>query len=319
MANKSVYMALPKNDVNVDEIIVKILNVGVSGLTFSSIVSPQEMSSLLDLAKPLFMSQGSMVEIEAPVKICGDVHGQYADVLRLFDRGGFPPIVNYLFLGDYVDRGPQSLEVVTLFIAYKIKFPGNFFLLRGNHECGAINRVYGFLEEVTRRYGPKLGATLWNSFQLTFACMPYTALVSGRILCMHGGVSKRMKSLDQLRKLPRPVLDVPIPSLETDLLWSDPDEQVNGFEENTRGVGQVFGAEALREITERLDVDLIARAHQVVQDGYEFFANKKLVTIFSAPHYCGSFNNAAAMMNVDKNLTCSFQIMRPISKSMKQA
>ncbi|CAB3404022.1 unnamed protein product [Caenorhabditis bovis] len=317
MANKSVYIALPKTEINVDEIIVRILNLGSTGTSFSSTVAISEILRLLELARPIFMTQGAMVEIEAPVKICGDVHGQYSDVLRLFDRGGFPPIVNYLFLGDYVDRGSQSLEVVTLFIAYKLKFPGNFFLLRGNHECGAINRVYGFLEEITRRYGPKNGMNLWNIFQMTFACMPYTSLVSGRILCMHGGISKRMKSLEQLRKLPRPVLDIPNPSIEIDILWSDPDECVNGFEDNTRGVGQVFGVDALREVMTRLDVDLIARAHQVVQDGYEFFANKKLVTIFSAPHYCGSFNNAAAMMNVDKNLTCSFQIMRPISKSMK--
>lgn len=109
--------------------------------------------------------QGALIYLEAPVKICGDVHGQYSDVLRLFDRGGFPPVVNYLFLGDYVDRGPHSCEVVTLFIAYKLKFPGNFFTLRGNHECGAINRVYGFLDEVVRKYGPKLGNDLWIAYQ----------------------------------------------------------------------------------------------------------------------------------------------------------
>lgn len=112
------------------------------------------------------MRQGSMVEVEAPVKVCGDVHGQYSDVLRLFDKGQFPPLANYLFLGDYVDRGPQSLEVVTLFLAYKCKFPNNFFMLRGNHECGAINRVYGFLDEIQRKYGPRNAMTLWTAFQV---------------------------------------------------------------------------------------------------------------------------------------------------------
>ncbi|CAI2335635.1 unnamed protein product [Caenorhabditis sp. 36 PRJEB53466] len=299
MANKSMYGNVIKNDLDVDGMIVKILNVGVDG-PFQEVVSARDVSVLLDMAKVVFMKQGSMVELEAPVKICGDVHGQYSDVLRLFDRGGFPPFVNYLFLGDYVDRGSQSLETVTLFLAYKVKYPGNFFMLRGNHECGAINRVYGFLDEVGRKYDSKIAGTLWNNFQNCFACMPYTALVAGKILCMHGGISKRMT-----------ILDIPNNSLEIDLLWSDPDATISGFENSTRGVGQVFGNEALIEVMERLGVELIARAHQVVQDGYEFFCNKRLVTVFSAPHYCGEFNNAAAMMNVDKNLMCSFQIMRP--------
>lgn len=148
--------------------------------------------------------------------------------------------------------------------------------------------------------------------------MPYTALVSGRILCMHGGISKRMNNLNQLRNLQRPVLEVANPSVEIDILWSDPDSTVDDFVDSTRGVGQVFGAKALTAIMNKLDVDLVARAHQVVQDGYEFFNNKRLVTIFSAPHYCGEFDNAAAMMNVDKNLTCSFQVnFRKNEKSIK--
>ncbi|CAP29442.3 Protein CBG09902 [Caenorhabditis briggsae] len=307
-----------KSDFNVDEIIVKILNIGSIGTNFEAIISTKHLFSLLDVVKDVFMKQGVMLELEAPVKICGDVHGQYSDVLRLFDRGGFPPLVNYLFLGDYVDRGPQSLEVVCLFLAYKVKFPGNFFMLRGNHECGSINRVYGFLDEVCRKYGPKVGAGLWNTFQYTFSCMPMTALVSGKILCMHGGISCKMKNLNQLRKIARPQLEVPNPSMEIDILWSDPDTTIDGFDDSTRGVGQVFGEAALKSVMSNLGVELVARAHQVVQDGYEFFCKKRLVTIFSAPHYCGEFDNAAAMMNVDKNLTCSFQIMRPVRKDVSK-
>ncbi|EGT52801.1 hypothetical protein CAEBREN_00302 [Caenorhabditis brenneri] len=307
-------MANNQNNFNVDLAISKILQLADHKWSLEHALTADDIFKILELSKPIFMKQGAMVELEPPIKICGDVHGQYADVLRLFDKAGFPPLVNYLFLGDYVDRGPHSLEVVTLFLAYKVKFPGNFFMLRGNHECGSINRVYGFLEEVIRKYGTKFGADLWNAFQHCFACMPYTALVAGKILCMHGGISQKMTSLNQLRKLPRPVLEVPNPSLETDILWSDPDTTIDGFDDSTRGVGQVFGEEALKEVMERMGVELIVRAHQVVQDGYEFFCKKRLVTVFTAPNYCGEFDNSAAMMNVSKNLVCSFQIMKAILK-----
>jgi serine/threonine-protein phosphatase PP1 catalytic subunit len=133
-----------------------------------------------------------MLEIEAPLKICGDIHGQYHDLLRLFEICGFPPEANYLFLGDYVDRGKQSLETICLLLAYKIKFPENFFLLRGNHECASINRIYGFYDEIKRRYNIKM----WRRFTDVFNIFPVTALIDDKILCMHGGLSPELNSID---------------------------------------------------------------------------------------------------------------------------
>lgn len=124
--------------------------------------------------------------------IIGDVHGQYYDLLRLFEYGGFPPDANYLFLGDYVDRGKQSLETVCLLLAYKIKYPENFFLLRGNHECASINRIYGFYDECKRRYNIKL----WKTFTDCFNCLPIAAIIDEKILCMHGGLSPELSSLE---------------------------------------------------------------------------------------------------------------------------
>ena len=121
----------------------------------------------------------------APVNICGDTHGQYADLLRLFEVGGFPPESNYLFLGDYVDRAKQSIEVITLVLCFKIKYPETFFLLRGNHECASLNRIYGFYDECKRRYSVKL----WRIYADCFNCMPIAALVEDKIFCMHGGLS----------------------------------------------------------------------------------------------------------------------------------
>lgn len=127
--------------------------------------------------------------------------------------------------------------------------------------------------------------------------MPLCGLIGSRILCMHGGLSPHLQSLDQLRQLPRPQ-DPPNPSIGIDLLWADPDQWVKGWQANTRGVSYVFGQDVVADLCSRLDIDLVARAHQVVQDGYEFFASKKMVTIFSAPHYCGQFDNSAATMKV---------------------
>ena len=110
--------------------------------------------------KDIFIKQPSFLELESPITVCGDTHGQYPDVLKLFEAGGFPPDTNYLFLGDYVDRGKQSLETICLLMAYKIKYDEHFFMLRGNHECGSINRIYGFYDECKKRYNLSYGRCL---------------------------------------------------------------------------------------------------------------------------------------------------------------
>ena len=135
---------------DVDKIIEKLLEVRGKrpGKTVNLLES--EIRALCLKSKDIFTSQPILLELEAPIKIVGDIHGQYYDLLRLFEYGGFPPDANYLFLGDYVDRGKQSLETICLLLAYKVKYPENFFLLRGNHECASINRIYGFYDECTQ-------------------------------------------------------------------------------------------------------------------------------------------------------------------------
>ncbi|WOL06952.1 serine/threonine-protein phosphatase PP1 isoform X1 [Canna indica] len=291
-----------------------------------------EIQQLCVASRVIFLSQPNLLELEAPIKICGDIHGQYSDLLRLFEYGGFPPDANYLFLGDYVDRGKQSLETICLLLAYKIKYPENFFLLRGNHECASINRIYGFYDECKRRFSVRL----WKIFSDCFNCLPVAALVDDKILCMHGGLSPDLSRLDQIKSVHRPC-DVPESGLLCDLLWADPGRDVQGWGDNDRGVSWTFGADTVSEFLARHDLDLVCRAHQVtcqylhcnlclipigsfihvlqvVEDGYEFFADKQLVTIFSAPNYCGEFDNAGAMMSVDETLMCSFQILKPAEK-----
>merc|ERR1712070_854533 len=240
-----------------------------------------------------------MGELEAPVNILGDIHGQFPDLLRYFEMGNVEQ-ASYLFLGDYVDRGKQSLEVIVLLLAYKVKYPENIFLLRGNHECASITRIYGFYDECKRRYNVKM----WKCFCDVFNCLPPAALVEDTVLCMHGGISPEMSSFDQIRHAVRPC-DVPDTGLLCDLLWADPDKDLSGWSENDRGVSYTFGPDVLGTFEDRLGLDLVIRAHQVVEDGYEFFADKRLVTLFSAVNYCGEFNNDGALMEVKDDLECT--------------
>ena len=269
-------------------------------------LSVEEIKYLCNTAREIFMEQPVLLEISSPLNVCGDTHGQFSDLLRLFDFGGTPPKTNYLFMGDYVDRGKNSIETICLLLAYKIKYKDNFFLLRGNHESDNINRVYGFYDECKRRYNLKI----WKNFSDCFNCLPVSALIDDKILCMHGGLSPDLTSLDQIRKIVRPT-EVPDRGLLCDLLWSDPDRDVKGWGDNERGVSVTFSDDIVEKITDNLELDLVCRAHQVVEYGYEFFANRRLVTVFSAPNYCGQFDNAGAMMSVDENLMCGFKILKP--------
>mmetsp|Transcript_13833 Transcript_13833/g.23602 ORF Transcript_13833/g.23602 Transcript_13833/m.23602 type:complete len:322 (+) Transcript_13833:229-1194(+) len=305
-------------DFNLDEMIKRLLEVRHRGGTKPVVFKESELRTLCLKAKEVFLTQPALLELDAPIKICGDIHGQYNDLLRLFEYGKFPPESNYLFLGDYVDRGKQSIETICLLLAFKVRYPENFFILRGNHECASINRIYGFYDEVRRRYNVKL----WKTFCDTFNCLPVAAVVEEKIFCTHGGLSPHHESMDQIRSLVRPC-DVPDEGLLCDLLWSDPAEpdesnggqDVTGWQENDRGVSFVFGSDKVIEFLEKFDFDLLCRAHQVVQDGYQFFADQRGVTIFSAPNYCGEFDNAGAMMSVDETLMCSFQILKPAERA----
>jgi len=273
-------------------------------------LTADEVTWLIDEATTICVNQPALLELEAPIQIVGDIHGQFHDLLRLFEHCGFPPDANYLFLGDYVDRGKNGLECICMLLAYKIKYPENFFLLRGNHECASINRIYGFYDECKRRYNIKM----WKKFQDVFNVLPFAALIDEKIFCIHAGLSPDLNSPEQIKRIMRPT-DVPDSGLLCDLLWSDPEADISGWAENDRGVSYTFGADVVSKFLQKHDYDLIVRAHQVVEDGYEFFADRQLVTIFSAPNYCGEFDNAGAVMAVDESLMCSFRILKPADKS----
>ena len=272
-------------------------------------MSEEEIKLLINKCKEILKQQPSFLELACPISILGDIHGQYFDLLRLFEYGGYPPSTNYLFLGDYVDRGKQSIETICLLMAYKIKYPENFFMIRGNHEAELVNRIYGFYDECRKRYNVKL----WKNFTDMFNWLPIAALIDDKIFCVHGGLSPDLENIEQLYDIVRPT-DVPNSGLLCDILWSDPSTEVDDWGQNERGISYIYSLTVIKKFLEQNNLDLICRAHQVVEDGYEFFGNRSLVTVFSAPDYCEEYNNCAAIMVVDSNLKCSFKVLKPLSE-----
>ncbi|KAF7594796.1 hypothetical protein BBP40_008299 [Aspergillus hancockii] len=297
--------------IDLDDMITRLLDAGYSTkVTKTVCLKNAEITAICTAARELFLSQPALLELSAPVKIVGDVHGQYTDLIRLFEMCGFPPSSNYLFLGDYVDRGKQSLETILLLLCYKLKYPENFFLLRGNHECANVTRVYGFYDECKRRCNIKV----WKTFIDTFNCLPIASIVAGKIFCVHGGLSPSLSHMDDIRGIARPT-DVPDYGLLNDLLWSDPADMEEDWEPNERGVSYCFGKKVIMNFLQRHDFDLVCRAHMVVEDGYEFYQDRVLVTVFSAPNYCGEFDNWGAIMSVSSELLCSFELLKPLDST----
>eukprot|EP01065_Artemidia_motanka_P003436 TRINITY_DN1164_c0_g1_i1.p1 TRINITY_DN1164_c0_g1~~TRINITY_DN1164_c0_g1_i1.p1 ORF type:complete len:425 (+),score=96.33 TRINITY_DN1164_c0_g1_i1:126-1277(+) len=276
------------------------------------LLKEDEVRFLITQCREILLSQPMLLELDGPIKVVGDIHGQYYDLFRVLEKGGLPPEANYLFLGDYVDRGKHSMEVICLVTAYKIRYPENFFLLRGNHESAAINRMYGFYDDCKRRYNIKL----WKAFTDLFNCLPVAATVGEKILCVHAGISPDLEDLKQIVDLRRPTPggDVPDAGVLCDLLWADPEFGIDGWQESDRGVSYLFGANEVTRFLNKMDMDLIIRAHQVMERGYEFFAERQLVTIFSAPNYCSEFDNDGAIMSIDEYLQCSFSIIPAVVK-----
>lgn len=292
-----------------------IKQVCVSGLKTSGrhkkpfCLSSTEITEISRLSIAQFIQEPALLRLQGDVKVVGDIHGQFRDLMRIFKRGGMPPNQHYLFLGDYVDRGKQSLETIMLLLLLKLRYPQHVHLLRGNHESAGVTKVYGFYDECKRRSTIKA----WKCLVDVFNTLPIAAVVNERIFCVHGGLSPSLTSLSQIDAIQRPT-DIPDYGLVTDLLWSDPDPQVKEWCENDRGVSFCFGPRSLERFCKKFDIDLVVRGHMVVEDGYEFFDDKRLVTVFSAPNYCGDFDNSGAVMNITRSLICSFDIIEPASK-----
>ncbi|CRG86563.1 protein phosphatase [Talaromyces islandicus] len=347
-------------------------------------LSEYHMKQLCDIVKEYMMEESNIQPVSSPVTICGDIHGQFYDLLELFRvAGGMPnetnveppvnapsvitsedieppstitdpklrkkvknadgldetdddasasgrgrsgsalsgegnantgsPPGNFVFLGDYVDRGYFSLETLTLLLCLKAKYPDRITLVRGNHESRQITQVYGFYEECFQKYG---NASVWKACCQVFDFMTLGAIIDGKVLCVHGGLSPEIRTLDQVRVVAR-AQEIPHEGAFCDLVWSDP-EEIETWAVSPRGAGWLFGDKVAEEFCHVNDLSLIARAHQLVNEGYKYhFDKQNVATVWSAPNYCYRCGNLASVCEVREDLKPTFKLFSAVGDDQR--
>lgn len=265
----------------------------ISGLYDKKLPGYADIISILKCAKQIFADECSILKLTVPIRIVGDIHGQFFDLLNMFALFKKVPEVTYLFLGDYVDRGYNSVETILLLLALKVQYPSKIYLLRGNHETRQCCSIYGFKNECMSKYD----LIMWNYICDVFDYLPICAIINNLFFCVHGGISPKLNNIDDLLDYNR----VKENSKLNDLFWSDPNE-ANGWKENTRGSGYLFGEEECDEFLIRNKLAKIIRSHQLVQEGYREMYNGKLITVWSAPNYCYKAGNMGSVLFIDENM-----------------
>jgi len=266
------------------------------------ILTETEVKWLCNKLQEILIEESDVKHLRSPVTVVGDVHGQFYDVKELFNIAGGPPDVSYVFLGDYVDRGYYSVETISLLVCLKVRWPSRVTLLRGNHESRQITQVYGFYDECVHKYG---SPAVWEAFTNMFDYLNIAAVIDDRILCIHGGLSPSVHTLDQIRVLDR-FNEVPHEGPLADLMWSDPDPDNPGFCLSQRGAGYTFGGDIIDTFLEINNITRILRAHQLCMDGYQELFDGKLATVWSAPNYCYRCGNLASALEIDEHCEGTF-------------
>jgi protein phosphatase len=268
---------------------------------------------LCDSVNSLLSAEPVLLHVSAPIAIVGDIHGNIDDLLRIFEECGYPPHQRYLFLGDYIDRGLHSIEVITLLFALKCKYPGHIYLLRGNHETLTISNVYGFSKECKRRFSGRI----FTEFNYVFESLPIAAVVGRALFCVHGGLSPELTKIEDFEQISKPQA-VPT-GVQADLMWSDPSACVDGFEPSTRGLGLLFGESVANRFLTLNQLQMIVRSHEACSDGMEWPFGKRhrsVLTVFSTTDYCGS-GNAGVVVRVSEDLVLDKVGFLPLNERQK--
>jgi len=274
-----------------------------------------ELKLLCDRVKEILMEESNVQPVHSPVTVCGDIHGQFFDLIELFNVGGEVPHTSYVFMGDFVDRGHHSVETLQLLLCLKARYPHCITLLRGNHECRQVTQVYGFYDECFRKYG---SANAWKYCTEVFDYFSLACLIDGSVLCVHGGLSPDISTIDQIRVLERNQ-EIPHEGPFCDLMWSDP-EDIETWAVSQRGAGWLFGSKVTSQFNHLNKLELICRAHQLVQEGYKYmFPDKNLITVWSAPNYCYRCGNIASILVFNENLDREVRIFKDVPAEQRKS
>ncbi|KAK8886010.1 hypothetical protein M9Y10_041469 [Tritrichomonas musculus] len=282
--------SLPESNDPVDYLIEKFWN--------GELPTPVEMRFVLHEATKILKSEPNILRLTAPFTVCGDIHGHFEDMLEIFKISGLPPYTRYLFLGDYVDRGPKSVEVIMLLCIFKIKYPDSFYMIRGNHESMSITQIYGFEREMQVKYRSE---ALYNEFEPLFNSFPLGAVINNSIFCIHGGLSPEGIDISSIEKIDR-FTEIPVSGLFCELLWNDPIDEDISIAESQRKAGVRFGGLITNKFLEKNNFSLVVRAHQMMKEGYEYCQHEKVLTVFSSPNYEPRVGNKAGILVLDENL-----------------
>ncbi|KAK8891061.1 hypothetical protein M9Y10_028266 [Tritrichomonas musculus] len=298
---------MQQSDFDVEKIIQKIKK------SPPEIISSEDVIKVIEISKSLFVKEENLISISAPLVIVGDLHGQLYDLLEIFRVEPPPPESQFLFLGDYVDRGYYSVETLLFLLCLKIKFPNRVYLLRGNHECKTVSRSYGFYFECKYKYENQM---VYDKFCELFDFLPLAALIEKRIFAVHGGLSPSFHLLDQVQVANR-FTEPDVEGIIADLLWADPHER-SGFLTSKRGVGYTFGADVTKKFAHLNNLIHITRAHQVSMKGYSVWFDGLLSTVWSAPNYMYRTGNLASIMRLSdsqRNYSMVFNVFDAVPKS----
>ena len=292
-----------------DEIIYRVILSRITKKPLPDTLQLKNITNMLEDAIDVFDNEGVLIDVPSDIHVVGDIHGNIDDLLRIFEKFGYPPKTKYLFLGDYEDRGRYGLEVVIFLLSLKVKYPKFIFMIRGNHEILHVSQNYGFLSECQMKYT----SILFYQIHQIFRKLPIVAVVAKRIICVHGGIGPELANIKNLRSMMK-VPEVRESSLLTDIIWSDPKEKEEQFTPNDRGCGYYFNAKALDKFLKENDLDLLIRSHELC-NGYNFpFADtEQCITVFSNSDYCGKKNNAA-VINISATLNVTVTSFNPMTR-----
>ncbi|KAL7579036.1 hypothetical protein ACA910_019076 [Epithemia clementina (nom. ined.)] len=273
---------------------------------------PKDPPELSQLWPNTFEEKSGDANLKKPrITVCGDTHGQYYDLLNIFEKNGFPHRTNpYLFNGDFVDRGSFSLEVILTLLLFKLSDPTCIYLTRGNHETKNMNRIYGFEGEVKAKYDDKI----FNLFLEVFEWLPLSAVIANKVFVTHGGLpTDPTVTLNDIAAIARG-MEPPEAGLMSDLLWSDP-QPFPGKSPSKRGIGFSFGPDITEAFLKRNGLQVLVRSHEVKEEGYLVEHGGKTITVFSAPNYCDTMGNKGAFIHFfgeDSNNSYSNTILEPV-------